>query len=521
MRVMPSVHNIAPVAELIAAQARRRPDAPAIEGARDGARISFARLQAVAAHWERALEGVGSGSGRVAIDVEDPVACALMFLVVLACGRCAVPVDPHAPLAERERHVEATRPDLVVCDRPDRAQPAGLRCWSTGLVFLGVSEPRGAEAVDATVETRQAVDECEPTGQGTGAAGVGSVLLLTSGSTGSPKAVELDAARLLYGARAVAGHHQLCPDDRGYNSLPLWHINAEVVAVLSGLVAGATVVLDRRGRRDEFWDLVVERDITWINAVPALLARLVEEPPTRRPPRLRFVRSASAPLPAAVRERVHGLLGVPVLESYGMTEAASQITAAPLDGSGPVGSCGHAVAVSISVRSPDGDELPAGQIGQIWIRGPGVITGYSDGRGADRFDRAGWLQTGDMGWRDAGGYLFLVGRRDDVINRGGEMLYPREIEEVLVAASGVGEAVVVGEHDPVLGQQPVAYVVPTKAGLSGAAEQALRQRIDRHCAHALVRAKRPTAVRLVPELPRASTGKVQRHRLTDPGRGRV
>ena len=264
------------------------------------------------------------------------------------------------------------------------------------------------------------------------------MLLLTSGSTGAPKAVELTEDRLLHVARAVARHHQLSPADRGFSPLPLFHINAQVVALLASLQAGAALLVDRRFRRQGFWEKLAECGVTWVNAVPAILTILAGYPVSVRPPRLRFVRSASAPLPMAVRHRIESRTSVPVVESYGMTEAASQITATPLDGSAPPGSCGRPVGAEAEVRDSGGRPRPAGTTGQIWIRGAGVIDGYADGRAAERFDAGGWLNTGDLGYVDGDGFMFLTGRSDDVINRGGELLYRREIEEVLIADAACG-----------------------------------------------------------------------------------
>src|SRR5262249_23317518 len=152
-------------------------------------------------------------------------------------------------------------------------------------------------------------------------------------------------------------HHQLCATDRGFNPLPLFHINAEVVALLATLVAGGTLVLDKRFHRTGFWQLLVDKGITWVNAVPAILSILALNNVPAVPalvPGLRFIRSASAPLPAAAREQIALQTGVTVVESYGMTEAASQITATPLDGGHPRGSVGRPVGVELEIAGPDG-----------------------------------------------------------------------------------------------------------------------------------------------------------------------
>jgi acyl-CoA synthetase (AMP-forming)/AMP-acid ligase II len=196
-----------------------------------------------------------------------------------------------------------------------------------------------------------------------------------------------------------------------------------------------------------------------------------------------------------------------------MTEAASQITATPLDGSAPAGSCGRPVDAEVQVRDSDGRPVPPGTTGQIWIRGAGVVDAYAGRRGAGRFDTGGWLDTRDLGYLDEDGFLFLAGRSDDVINRGGEMLYPREIEEVLIADPAVRDAVVVGRPDPVLGQVPVAYVIPARDPATASSLQELLDLLSARCSAQLSRYKLPEAIYVVEDLPQAVTRKIQRRVL--------
>jgi acyl-CoA synthetase (AMP-forming)/AMP-acid ligase II len=204
-----------------------------------------------------------------------------------------------------------------------------------------------------------------------------------------------------------------------------------------------------------------------------------------------------------------------------MTEAASMITANPVDGPRKPGSVGLPAGTEVRVAERAGSEngpgragsayVPcrAGTVGRVQIRGRGVIREYAQGGSAGAVDSEGWLDTGDLGHLDQDGYLFLAGRSDDVINRGGEKIYPREIEDFLVAQPGVWSAAVVAAQDEVLGERPVAYVVPAGPWRRHEMEEALREA----CEAALPRAKRPTAFCLVQELPLGPTGKVARHRL--------
>jgi len=461
--------------------------------------LTYGRFAGLARQVGAALDAAVPAGARVLVDIADPIDFSVAYLGVIAAGRCAVPVNPQAPLAELERTVTATRPAAAAGDRSERIRSLGLTA------VAGIPRVPGGRGIPAAARAGGGAGDTPPPG---------SVLLLTSGSTGEPKAVELTEDRLLHVARAVAGHNRLTRADRGFSPLPLFHINAQVVALLATLTAGATLLVDRRFRRHGFWETMVQQDVTWINAVPAILTILAGYPVPVRPARLRFIRSASAPLPAAVRRQIEAQAGARVVESYGMTEAASQITATPLDGSAPDGSCGRAVGAYVQVRDAAGRPVPAGTTGRIWIRGAGVIDGYAEGRAADRFDDRGWLDTRDNGHLDASGFLFLAGRSDDVINRGGEMLYPREIEEVLIADPAVRDAVVVGRLDEILGQVPVAYVIPAREPASAEALQQLLDRLTARCAGHLSRYKRPEAIYAVAELPRGHTGKIQRGRVS-------
>ena len=255
-----------------------------VADARSRRTVGYRALAAAADRWagELTARGVAPGA-RVLLSVADPLAFAVAHLAVVAAGRCSAPVDPGAPPAEAARARSLIAPALVLTDD----LTCHRRCHRPAAACS--SPPKGS------LRARSALRE-------PAAAGPGSVLLLTSGSTGAPKAVALTEAQCLHVARAVAAHHRLTAADRGFCPLPLFHVNAQVVGLLATLVAGGELVLDRRFRRTGFWPLLVERDITWVNAAPAIvtiLARAAEDPVV--PAGLRFVRSASAPchLPCA------------------------------------------------------------------------------------------------------------------------------------------------------------------------------------------------------------------------------
>jgi acyl-CoA synthetase (AMP-forming)/AMP-acid ligase II len=278
---------------------------------------------------------------------------------------------------------------------------------------------------------------------------------------------------------------------------------------------GASLVLDERFHRTNFWAVVDGHDVTWINAVPAIISRLVPLRDGESVARgVRFVRSASAPLPTALMTSFETQTGLAIIETYGMTEAASQICANPLDGP-RVGSVGRPVGVHLRVMSDDGTQARTNDVGQVEITGPTVIDHYDAPGYEDRFTSDGWLRTNDLGYLDGDGYLFLVGRNDDVINRGGEKIFPREIEEVLLANPDVEVAAVIGEADDVFGQVPVAYVQLSGVDAATAIESILPtvKELREALVVAFPRSRRPATLRVIERLPVHATGKIQKGAL--------
>ena len=469
--------------------------------------------------WRALLGGVRArGLTTIGLVISDPVAFADAFLGAMSAGFWVAPLDPSMPVGGSGGlavTLSRTGVDLVLADHP---APAGIDGEWIELDRLEHLHDGRVTRPGATAPQR---------------AGAGGVVLSSSGTTGTPKVVRLSQEQLLHTARSVASHLELQSDDRGFNPLPLFHINAEVVGLLSALVAGSSLVLDDRFHRSGFWDLMASRSITWINAVPAIVSRLGTLGPDETvPAAVRFIRSASAPLPVAVADRFEASTGIPVIETYGMTEAASQITAHPLSVPRRPGSVGLPVGVELRIvrqTEPVGSplEAPEFHIGHVEIRGVSVIDHYVGDTHQDRFHADGWLRTGDLGHKDADGFVYLDARTDDVINRGGEKVLPREVEEVIGADPMIASVAVVGRDDPELGQVPVAFVVLRNVDeADGAAGEGSKDadvvaqetatRLAKVLERDLVRAKRPVALCIVEALPAGATGKVKRRLLDTP-----
>ncbi len=479
----------------------------------DGARaVTYGELRRIATRWSARLAQLGVEPGEtVGLALSDPMELSAVFVAALAAGRTLAPLDPAATDRELVAACTRTAPKIVLSDR--RAPYGNRTEWIT--TPPGEGSLSGTYPADA-LDTVDAVDAVDVTGALPPAASTGGVVLTTSGTTGAPKVICLDQVQLLHTARAVAEHFEISADDRGFNALPLFHINAEVVGLLATLVSGSTLVLADRFHRRGFWAAMARHRVTWINAVPAILARLshLEEGETV-PAGIRFARSASAPLPVPVLERFERATRIPVVETYGMTEAASQITANPLGNGRKPGSVGRPVGTELRVVTGDGLSARHGEVGRVVIRGPSVIRAYRSAGYEDRVDADGWLGTGDLGYLDDAGFLFLVGRADDVINRGGEKVYPKEVEDVVLGDRQVRSAVVVGREDEVLGTVPVAYLVAD--GVQGGDDEALAaavaQRVHDRCRRLLSRQKLPVTYHFVVALPQGATGKVRRSAL--------
>ncbi|HXA32545.1 MAG TPA: AMP-binding protein [Acidimicrobiales bacterium] len=492
------------IAELIRSRSAVYGHAPYLTAARGPGQVSFRHLE----HRVSSLIAVLGDRGVVAdatvgIAITDPLEFAVHFLAIMASGRWVAPLDPTSSPEAIATAVSRLEIALLVSD--GGVSDGGPQSASD----LHWADVGGDGRRHAPVAIDQALEEGTPS-----PAGMGGAILSSSGTTGAPKVIPVYQGRLLHTARAVAAHHRLSPADRGFNPLPLFHINAEVVGLLATLVAGANLVLDDRFHRTGFWALMEHHRVTWINAVPAIVSHLAgPDPDEAVPSRIRFIRSASAPLPAATLSRFEANTGIPVLETYGMTEAASQITANPLVGARKPGSVGLPVGIELRITA---DDISAPTTpGHVEIRGPSVITAYGGNCHRDRFAADGWLRTGDLGTVDADGYLYLVGRTDDVINRGGEKVYPRDIEEAILIDPDLMAAVVVAEDDAVLGQVPVAYLVLQDSVDASDADtvEHVARRVGKHLDATLVRSQRPVALHVVSQLPAGATGKVQRRAL--------
>ena len=332
-----------------------------VEGA-TGRSLTWADVAERSRAWREA--GHRLGGWRVGLMFADPLEMTAAVLGAMGAGVTAAPLNPAATSAELADQIATLGLVAVVADEVDAtleaaAASAGANVW------------RGEQGQLRLVAPGQGRPRRLP---GEGAA----LVLASSGTTGEPKITPLTEGQLLFTARGVIAHHELTADDCCYSPLSLFHINALVVGAVSTLVAGSRLVLDRRFSAHSFWQVAAEQQVTWLNLVPAIIGVLagVSPPPPEVAGRIGFARSASAPLPAATRERFEAHTGIAVLETYGMTEAASQIAANPRrQADRQPGSVGRPVGLELRVVERSGHTVAPGTVGEVQIRGFSVARG--------------------------------------------------------------------------------------------------------------------------------------------------
>ena len=475
---------------------------PALVAPESGATLSYGELQQAVdrAAGRLAASGVLAGD-RVALAAAGGPALIVAFLAVVASGAAAAPLNPALGVAELVAELDDLRVSRLLHDGAARAATAAAEA---GVPASAIGLADGQLEVDGQAG--------EPRADAAGPDTL-ALLLHTSGTTSKPKTVPIRQRNLVASAGAVARTYQLTGDDVTMCVMPLFHVHGLVATVLATLSTGGTVVLPRF-RPSTFWDEAARYGATWYTAVPTIHARLLTQARALASPpghRFRFVRSCSAPLPTVLWRDYEEAVGVPLVEAYGMTEAAHQMASNPLPpGERRPGTVGLATGTEIAVLDDDWRPVPAGERGEVAVRGPSVVDEYLDNPAATGAAfRDGWFRTGDVGRLSADGYLSLVGRVKELINRAGEKISPYEVEDVLLSHPAVAEAAVYPVPDETYGEQVGVVVV-----LRGAAGAEVTPReLIAYCGDRLAAFKRPARVTILPEIPKGPTGKIQRRNL--------
>jgi len=443
-----------------------------------------------------ALVEMGVGRGDVvAVVLPNSVELVTIMFAAWRLGAALTPVNPALTKPEAQYQLSDSGARLVVADGSSLSKVEG-----------GVA---GVCDVDELLRRDGATDVMPPRTEPDELA----LMIYTGGTTGRPKGVMLDHANLVATAAMIVDWFEMTAADRCLLVLPLFHVNGIMVSVVSPLAAGGSTVIAPRFDPKTFWDLVERVRPTFFSAVPTIYAMLTGLPAEVRPDTasLRCVVCGAAPMPAAAIHEFEDRYGVPILEGYGQSEGTVVTTANPLTGLRKPGTVGLPLpGQEVRVVGEDDEPLPSGQVGEVTVRGPNVMRGYlGKPEETEKALRGGWLHSGDLGRFDEDGYLVLVDRLKDMIIRGGENLYPKEIEDAVCSHPSVLEASVVGRPDPLFGEEPVAFVV-LRPGLAAQPDELIE-----HCKNVLAKFKVPRAVFIEANLPRTPIGKVAKPLLRE------
>lgn len=487
------------------------PDAPAI-GAPERDDLSYAALNDLARRTGRALAGAGIQPGdRVGIVLTNGPAMASCFVAV-AAHATAAPLNPAYREDEFDFYISDLQAKAVIVARGDDTPARAVAGRHGATVIELIEEPDGS-AGDFTLNVAIPSETAAPLA----ASGDTALVLHTSGTTSRPKIVPLSGANLCASAGHIANSLALTPADRCLNIMPLFHIHGLLAAVCASLRAGASVHCAPGFNALRIFSQFEQVKPSWYTAVPtmhqAIVGRAARNQSTIDAMNLRFVRSSSSSLPPQVMAELETVFGCPVIESYGMTEASHQMASNPLPPAArKPGSVGIPAGPEIRLMDLDGAFVDGDGLGEIVIRGPNVTGGYennpkanAEGFWADPDGRGGrWFRTGDQGQFDGDGYLTITGRLKEIINRGGEKIAPREVDEVLMDHEAVNQAVTFAVAHSKLGEEVGAAIV-LKDGKS-ASEQELKE----FAAKRLADFKVPRKMLFLDEIPKGATGKLQR-----------
>ncbi|WP_174531436.1 class I adenylate-forming enzyme family protein, partial [Micromonospora maritima] len=502
---------VQPVPELLRAHADRLPDRVAFRDA-DRA-VDWAGLEAVTRRLAGHLADAGVARGdRVAFCLGNRVETVETWLAVTRAAAVGVPLNPRSTDAELAHLLDDSGAVLVVTDpghldqlRRLRADRPDLRIWVTG----DGPYPDGATAWPALVDVPPAADARDDLGLDEVA-----WMLYTSGTTGRPKGVLSTQRTCLW---SVAACYVPVPDltsaDRVVWPLPLFHSLSHIACVLSVTAVGASARLVDGFAAADVLRAVAQDEATVLAGVPAMYHHLVAAARADgfRAPALRVCLVGGAITTGELRRAFEEVFDAPLLDAYGSTETCGAIAVTRPDRPRVEGSCGQPVTgVDVRLVSPEtGRDVATGDEGEVWVRGPGVMVGYHGlPETTAAVLRDGWYRTGDLARRDHDGNLFVTGRHRELIIRGGEKVHPVEVEDVLRAVPGVADVAVTGRPHEVLGEVPVAYVVPAPEGFApAAAYAACRERLAYH--------KVPQELYEIDEVPRTASGKVIRRLLRE------
>lgn len=477
-----------------------------------GMNVTYSLFYQTAKKLAQHLQSQGLQKGqRVLILQDNGLNWAITFWGILLAGGVAVPLNPQLKGGEITGLLGQAEGQWIIADGEREKQVLSelligskAKCYPIDIgekqeIFIIDLHPEKQRGNKVEKVQLQLHDE--------------ALLLFTSGSTGIPKSVRLTHGNLLAEASFIQQGHQLTLDDIVLSILPFFHINGLVITLITPAFSGGRAVVPHKFSARNFWELINLYRVTWFSAVPTILSILLsrENNEEVQTPSLRFARSASSSLSVSILEQFEKRYQVPVIEAYGMSETGSQITTNPLPPEiRKAGSVGLPVGNEVRIVDPNDNTVDIGVAGEVVIKGANLTSGYLNNPEANQESfKHGWFYTGDLGFFDKDGYLFLTGRRKELINRGGEKISPREVDEVLYQLSEVETAVTVGVPDMLFGEEVVAFIQLRPGTLLST------ERVFGHCKDCLADFKVPKKILYLDDFPKGPNGKIQRRKLTE------
>lgn len=478
--------------------------------------LTYGRLLEHIQHTVETLNKIGVGrNDRVAVVLPNGPDIASAFVSIASGATCA-PLNPGYRAPEYQFYLsDLNAKALVILDGMESPAIEVAEQLNIPIIRLVPQAEAGVFNLEDNLEDNQ-----QPTFNNQLSTGLCqpediALVLHTSGTTSRPKIVPLSHQNITASAKNIRTTLQLAPADRCLNIMPLFHIHGLMAAVTASLTSGASLVCTPGFVAPKFYGWLDEYQPSWYTAVPTMhqgiLARASANQEIIGRSKLRFIRSSSASLPPQVLGELESTFNAPVIEAYGMTEASHQMACNPLP---PLehkpGTVGPAAGPQVAIMDEDGNLLDAGQTGEIVIQGENVTDGYENNPEANaKAFTNGWFRTGDQGIIDADGYVTITGRLKEIINRGGEKISPREIDEVLLNHPAVVQSLAFAMPHPQLGEDIVAAVVLA----DGAAPTQLE--IRQFAAEHLADFKVPAQIIFMDEIPKGPTGKLQRIGLAE------
>ena len=490
------------IPELLKQRVTAAPDKPFLFSEADNRQFTYTEFEAAVNRTARLLANSGVGKGDViSLLLPNSVEYVIAYFACWQIGALAGPINSLLKAQEIEYVISNSEAKALLVNSEYLPIIEAIR----DRLPLVITFDNEAAATSSVSDTETPGTEISAEDE--------AIIIYTSGTTGKPKGCLLTHGNVIANARQITRWLGFSEADRLLTMMPLFHMNAVSVTTMSALYAGGSTVVTQKFSASRFWQIISEYQITSFGSVATMLSMLLTTYPDGVPAglntrQLRFAMCGSAPVPAEVLKRFEETFNCLVIEGYGLSESTCRSTFNPPDERRRPGSCGVPIGNEMCVVDEEDREVPNGELGEIVLRGENILKGYykNDVANESAF-RNGWFHTGDIGYRDPEGFYYIVDRKSDMIIRGGENIYPREIDEVLYQHPDVAAAAVVGVPDELYGEEVAAVVV-----LKDGAKTSEQQVID-YCKARLADFKCPKTVRFLDDIPKGPTGKLLKREL--------